>query len=119
MPNQTVFRGHSNGHAMNGYGGHGMNGFAVHNGHAAFYSQNGHTAKANGHASEYSLLFTSFYLRFGASNPLNNFDVAQSNRDSFVNKRGRENVYFSSYKTDRFIGEIGQLTAVSRSYETG
>lgn len=57
MP-QTVFRGHANGHAMNGYGGHGANGFAVHNGHVPFYPQNGHVShgqpKSNGHASKFS-----------------------------------------------------------------
>lgn len=53
MP-QTVFRGHANGHAMNGYG---ANGFAMHNGHVPFYPQNGHVShgqpKTNGHASEF------------------------------------------------------------------
>lgn len=58
MP-QTVFRGHANGHAMNGYSGHGANGFAMHNGHVPFYTQNGHVShgqpKSNGHAGEFTL----------------------------------------------------------------
>lgn len=58
MPQTTVFRGHSNGHAMNGYGGgHGANGFTMHNGHVPFYTQNGHVShgqpKTNGHASKF------------------------------------------------------------------
>lgn len=63
MP-QTVFRGHANGHAMNGYGGHGANGFAMHNGHVPFYQQNGHVShgqpKSNGHASKSPFLMNFF-----------------------------------------------------------
>lgn len=60
MP-QTIFRGHTNGHAVNGYGGgHGANGFTMHNGHVPFYTQNGHVnhgpPKTNGHASKCSRL---------------------------------------------------------------